>query len=110
MPFRFVGVAHSYSLKCWLLRFMVKARREDGKVYLPSSISNLLACLYCYSKEWDRDCPNVMNRKDPAFMELTGTLQVTCRELHREGVKPMYSMLCYLISSKECTLRFESKQ
>ena len=32
------------------------------------------------------ECQNFMNRKDPAFKELTGALQVTCRELHREGV------------------------
>ena len=41
---------------------------------------------YRYSKECDRDCPNFMNRKDPAFKELTGALQVTFRELWREGV------------------------
>ena len=27
-----------------------------------------------------------MNREDPTFKELTGSLRVTCRELRREGV------------------------
>ena len=74
------------SLNRWLPRFVVEARREDGKPYPFSSISNLLAGLYHYSKECNRDCPNFMNRKDPTFKELTGTLEVTCRELPREGV------------------------
>ena len=33
------------------------------------------------------DCPNFVNRKDPTFKELTGTLEVTCREFHRERVR-----------------------
>ena len=74
------------SLNRWLLRFMVEARGEDGKPYPPSSISNLLAGLHRYSKESDCECASFMNRKDPAFKELTGALQVTCRELCREGV------------------------
>ena len=62
------------SLNRWLLCFVVEARHEDRKPYPPSSISNLLAGLYRYSKECNRDCPNFMNRKDPTFRELTGTL------------------------------------
>ena len=46
------------SLNLCLPRFMVEARRKDGKPYPPSSISNLLAGLYHYSKECDHDCPN----------------------------------------------------
>ena len=74
------------SLNRWLPCFVVEARRENGKLYPPSRISNLLASLYRYSKECNRDCLNFMNRKDPTYKELTGTLEVTCRELRREGV------------------------
>ena len=73
------------SLNSCLPCFVVKTRREDGKLYPPSSISNLLAGLYRYIKECNRDCPNFMNRKDPTFKELTGALEVTCKELCREG-------------------------
>lgn len=74
------------ALNRWLPRFVVEARREDGNPYPPSTISNLLAGLYRYSKDCDRNCPNFMNRKDATFKELTGALEVKCRELRQEGV------------------------
>ena len=69
-----------------LSRFIVEVRREDGNPYPPSSISNILAGLYRYSKALVRTCPNFMNRKDPDFRELAGSVQVRYRELHEEGV------------------------
>ncbi len=71
------------ALNYWLSRFVVEVRREDGR---PSSVSNLLAGLYRYSKERIRTCPTFMNRKDPSFRELTGAIQVRYRELREEGV------------------------
>ena len=38
------------NLNRWLSRFVVECRREDGKPHPPSSISNILAGLYRYSK------------------------------------------------------------
>ena len=64
------------SLNCWLSRFVLELRRADGNPYPPSSISNILAGLYRYSKSQVPDCPNFMDRKNNHFCELTGALQV----------------------------------
>ena len=60
------------SLDYWLSRFVVEARREDGKPYPASTIVNLLAGLYRYSKQCDPRCPNFMDKKNPAFCDLSG--------------------------------------
>ena len=56
------------------------------------------------------DCPNLMNRKDPAFKELTATLQVTCRD--RTSMRGCQSQCkaccCFLSSRREYALGFES--
>ena len=64
-------------LNYWLLHFVVKAHCADGQPYPASSISNLLASLYRHGQEDEANCPNSMNRKDPAFKDLTGALQVS---------------------------------
>ena len=79
------------NLNRWLSRFVVECRREDGKPYPPSSISNILAGLYRYSKRCVcvsdvGSCPNFMNRKDPNFSDLTGAIQVRFRELREKVV------------------------
>ena len=73
-------------LNYWLSRFIVEVRRTDGKPHPASSISNLLAGLYRHCREYNADCPNFMNRKDPAFRDLNGTFQVRYRELRESGV------------------------
>ncbi len=65
---------------------MVEVRRADGRAYPATSVSNILAGLYRYSKERVRTCPNFMNRKDPSFRELTGAIQVRYRELREKGI------------------------
>ncbi len=76
----------SESLNHWLARFVTETRREDGKPYPPSSINGLLAGLYRKCREYDRNCPNFMDRKDTKFRELTGALQVRFRQLRESGV------------------------
>lgn len=56
--------------------------REDGKPYPPSSISNILAGLYRYAKEFG-DCPNFMSRKDAQFKELNGAISVKIQRASR---------------------------
>ena len=58
-------------LNYWLSRFVVEVRREDGKPYPASSISNILAGLYCHSNAIMHD---FMNLKHPSFHNLTGAL------------------------------------
>ena len=65
------------ALNHWLPQFIAEARRSDGGPYQPSMLSNILAGLYRFAKDCDRNCPNFMDQKDPAFKELTGTLEVT---------------------------------
>ena len=79
-------------LNFWLSRFVMEARREDGKPYPPSSINNILSGLYRFSKTCvpkGMVCPNFMNRKDPLFRDLTGAIQVRYRELRESGVGAM---------------------
>ena len=74
------------ALNYWLARFVVEAHRENGSPYPPTSISNMLAGLYRYCKKFDGSCANFMNRKDPAFKELSGALQVRYRDLRQAGI------------------------
>ena len=73
-------------LNYWLSRFVVEARREDGNPYPASTIVNLLAGLYRYSKQCDPRCPNFMDKKNPEFRELSCAQQVKFRELRKQGV------------------------
>ena len=74
------------SLNYWLSRFVVEMRKADGNPYPPTSISNILAGLYRYSKGLVPNCPNFMDRKNNRFRDITGALQVRYRELLKEGV------------------------
>ena len=80
---------NSELLNHWLARFVVEIRREDSQPYPPLSIKAILAGLYRYSRECVPTgdvCPNFMNRRDPCFRDLTGSLQVKYRELREKGV------------------------
>ena len=68
-------------LNLWLVRFVVEARRADGDPYPPTTIANLFSGLYRFAKNCDRHCPNFMDRKNPAFKELIGALEVLYRYL-----------------------------
>ena len=61
-------------LNYWLSQFMIKACCADENPHSASSISNLLAGLYQHYKKHDANCPNFMNRKDPAFQDLNRAL------------------------------------
>ena len=77
------------SLNYRLSQFVIQCRCEDGKPYPPSTIFNILAGLYRYSRGCVRSpqgYPNFMNRKDPNFRDLTGAIQVQYRELREEGI------------------------
>ena len=63
-----------------------------------------MAGLYHYSRECDRDSPNFMNRKDLIFKELTGTLEVTCRQIRREGVGASVKHTAAFLPEPEYTL------
>ena len=70
----------------WLSRFVVEARRSDGKQHLHTTLANLLAGLYRYSKKFDPSVPNFMNKKDGTFKDLYGALEIKYYELRVAGV------------------------
>ena len=77
------------SLNYWLSRFVVEARRDDGKPYPATSLKNILAGLYRHAKSCapkGKSVPDFMSRKDPSFRDLTGAIQVQFRELRERGV------------------------
>ena len=73
-------------LNHWLSRFVVEARRGDGKQYPPATLASMLAGLYRYTKKFDPSAPNFMNKKDGTFKDLYGALQVRYRELRQAGI------------------------
>ena len=85
---------------------MIEARRADGNLYPASSILNLLAGLYRHCKEHDANCTNFMNRKDPAFWDLNGALQVRYRSLCESGVGAEVKHAVEVSSEEEDTLGF----
>ena len=91
-------------LNYWLSRFVVEGRREDGKPYPASSISNILAGVYRHSKAIVPDFPNFMNRRDPSFCELTGAIQVRYRKLREEGVGAVVKHATVVTEEEEDTL------
>lgn len=54
------------------------------------------------------ECPNFMSRKDPAFCDLTGTLQVRYRELRMDGVGAVVKHAS-IVTPEEEDMLWESK-
>ena len=79
-------------------------RREDGKPYPASSISNVLAGIYRHTKTVIPNCPNFMNRKDTSFRELTGAIQVRFRELREQGIGAVVKHAAIVSESEEDAL------
>ena len=73
-------------LNYWLSRFVVEARRADGKEYPSSTIYHLLAALLRYSRSKCRECPNFLDKLDPQFRELRGACESISRQLRQAGV------------------------
>ena len=78
----------------------------DGKEHPTTSISNLLAGLYRHCGEHDANCPNFMNRKDPAYKDLNCALQVWCHKLHvcKSGVRAVVKHATVVSPDEEDTL------
>ena len=94
-------------LNRWLSRFVVECRREDGNPYPPSSICNILAGLYRYSRKFASEggsCPNFMNRNDPLFRDLNGAIQVRFRELREEGIGAVVKHASVVTADEELIL------
>ena len=75
-------------LNLWLVRYVMEARRADRDLYPPTTIANLLSGLYWFTKNYNQHCPDFVDRKKPAFKELTGALEVRHRYLTDIHIAP----------------------
>lgn len=73
-------------LNCWLSRFVEEPhQRTEGRILRHLLTTFLLGSTATVSRAGE-SCPNFMDRKDPSFRNLTGTLQVRYRQLRQSGV------------------------
>ena len=75
--------SHDADVVCrWLCLYLIETRSEDGKVYPPGTIRNLVSGLNHILK-----APfSVLDRHDLRFHELHNTLDTVSSNLHREGI------------------------
>ena len=78
--------SHDADVVCrWLCRYVMETRREDGKVYPPATIRNLVSGLNRILQE-NKAPFSVLDRHDLRFRKLHNTLDTVSSNLHREGV------------------------
>ena len=73
-------------LSDWLCRFVVEARRSDGKPYPSTTLYQLLAGLLRYARSKSTDFPNFLDKSDPRFRELRAACDNVARRLRKDGV------------------------
>ena len=89
VPDDFLEKRHSEDvdpLNHWLSRFVVEARKRDGKPYTPTSIHSLLAALLRYMREVNHDTPDFLSKKDWRFKELHGSVESVFVSLRQNGI------------------------
>ena len=86
VPENFLEAADSDLLDKWLSRYVVETRGKKGKVYVPSTLHQLLCGLYRHMKTTRADCPNFVDKKSTRFRQLHGTLDSRFRQLHESGI------------------------
>ena len=73
-------------LNFWLSRLVVEARRKDGEPYPVRTLYLLLAGLLRYGRSKSKLCPNLKDKSDCRFSELSGVCESVSRQLHKDGV------------------------
>ena len=73
-------------LNFWLCRFVVEARRSDGKWYPSATLYQLLAGLLRYARSYSADFPNFLDKSDLRFCELRAACDNVARQLRKDGV------------------------
>ena len=76
VPDDFYSTVDPALLNTHLSRFAFKTRKTDGSKYPPATIHQLLCGLLRHMKEANPGYLNSLNKKDPHFNQLHGTL--TC--------------------------------
>ncbi len=74
------------TLNMWLSRFAVETRNTKGEFYPPSSLCQLLTGLLRHMRTINPNCPNFLEKTNPQFKVLHGTLDVHFRRLHECGI------------------------
>ena len=70
----------------WLARYVAETRNKKGEFYTPSTLRQLLCGLFRHMKNAKPDFPNFIDKKNPHFTQLHGTLDNLFRQLHEKGV------------------------
>ncbi len=74
-------------LNKWLSRFVIETRKNKGKQYPPSTIHQLLTGILRHMGESNPHAPNFLDKKNPTFRGLHGTLDNLFRSLHEKGIR-----------------------
>ena len=72
-------------LNKWLSRYVVETRGEKGRAYPPATIHNLLCGLQHHMLALNPVAARFLDKKNPTFKELQGTLDNLFRRLHEGG-------------------------
>ena len=63
-------------LNYWLSCFVIECRRVDGQPYPSSTLYQLLAGLFRFSRSKSEDFPNFLDKKDPRFWCIILTITI----------------------------------
>ncbi len=73
-------------LNIQLSRFAVEARKENGDLYPPATIHQLLCGLLRHMREINHECPKFLDKTNGRFRQLQCTLDSHFSKLHSQGV------------------------
>ena len=78
---------------CWLSRFVVKIRKQDGQPYPPRTITKFWQVCKGYMLEKQPNATKFLDRTQTVFRELYGTCDSLYRGLHQQGFGTSYSSI-----------------
>ena len=82
IPEDFINTVDPVVLNTHLSCFAVETRMTDGSKYPPATIHQLLCGLLRHMRNINPGCLNILNKKDPQFKLLHGTLDALFHKLH----------------------------
>ena len=73
-------------LNSWLSHYVAEMCNKNGAFYPPSTLYQLLVGILRHMRIENSSCPNFLDKRDPAFKQLHGTLDSHFRKLHESGL------------------------
>ena len=70
----------------WLAHYAVETRNYKGEPYPPKTLYQLICGLSRHAKVINPECPNFMDRNNPAFRRLWTSVDNVCRSLRANGI------------------------